>query len=522
MKHYKIKFQPDGTDISIHGGATILEAAGQIGIILENVCGGKGICGKCKVVLQPSGDEVLACQYRIESDLVVEIPAESRFLRQKILASGINGEIEIDAVKSGVQMFGVAVDLGTTTVVAKLVDMKSGDCKATAGMVNPQSQYGDDVISRICYGETEEKVGHLQKLAIGCINGLIAELCEKAGIEAKSIEKLCVVGNTTMNHIFLGFPIRQLGQAPYEAYSVDAHDRVAGEMGIEINPKGNVHTVENIAGFVGSDTAAVALAVDIGSAKEETLVIDIGTNGELVLAAGGKLYAASCAAGPALEGARISCGSRATDGAIEAVVINKNDIDVDVIGNIAAHSICGSGLIDAAAVLLDLGVIDATGRFVEREKLEGKLPARILGRIIVKDKQPAFCLWDNEDGKSRKVILTQKDIRELQLAKAAIRAGIKLLQKKVGLADEDIKHIFLAGAFGNYIRKESALRIGLLPEVPAERIRFVGNAACSGAQMVLLSSKAREKAKELTRRIEYVEIAREAGFAAVYADSMLF
>jgi uncharacterized 2Fe-2S/4Fe-4S cluster protein (DUF4445 family) len=274
---------------------------------------------------------------------------------------------------------------------------------------------------------------------------------------------------------------------------------------------------------VGSDTTAVAIAVDMDSVEEMTLVVDIGTNGEIVLGTKDKLYAASCAAGPALEGARINQGSRAMEGAIEAVVVNEGDIGLDVIGGCAPRSICGSGLIDAVAVLLDLGIIDASGRFVEPSKAKDTLPPAIFSRIVELRGQPAFCLAYAKTGKLPKVLLTQADIRQVQLAKAAVRTGIKLLQKKIGLLkDSDIEHILLAGAFGSYIRRESALRIGLLPEVPVERIRFVGNAACSGAQILLLSRDYRDLARELARRIRYIEIANEPDFASVFADSMLF
>jgi uncharacterized 2Fe-2S/4Fe-4S cluster protein (DUF4445 family) len=322
-----------------------------------------------------------------------------------------------------------------------------------------------------------------------------------------------------MNHTFLKLPLDSLGRAPYNAYSLDAHDLPAADLALQIDPRANVHAVENIAGFVGSDTTAVALAVDVDSADQMTLVVDIGTNGELVLGTKHKLYAASCAAGPALEGARIICGSRAVDGAIEAVFVNDDDIDVDVIGSHPPHSICGSGLVDAVAVLLDLGIIERSGRFVEPAKLKTSLAPAVFARLTEHDRQPAFILAQTD---SQKVFLTQRDIREVQLAKAAIRAGTKLLQQKLNLADDDIKQILLAGAFGNYIRKESAVRIGLLPNVPIERIHFVGNAAGSGAQMILLSAKFKEHARKLARKIEYVEVAHEPDFESVFADAMAF
>ena len=534
MKHFTITFKPDNKQISIHAGATLFEAAGQADIILNTVCGGKGTCKKCLVNLEPDGREVLACQHHIQNDLTVTIPAGSRFFEQKILEYGIDTQIELAATvhkkyreKGATEnIFGLAVDIGTTTVVAKLINMADGECHATQAILNPQSRYGDDVISRIAYAQTDEQSTELHKAIIDCVNDLTTKLCKKTSIEAKHIYEMCVVGNTTMNHIFLKLPITQLGQAPYKAFSLEAQDIPAAQLHLEMNPAGNVHTVENIAGFVGSDTIAVALAVDIDSAEETTLVVDIGTNGELVLGTKEKLYAASCAAGPALEGARITCGSRAAEGAIEAVVVNEDPdgigIDLDVIGNVSPRSICGSGLIDAVAVMLDLGIIDATGRFVEPQQLKDKLPPTIFSRIIEQDGQLAFCLYRTANVSERKVFLTQKDIRQMQLAKAAIRAGIKLLQKRIGLEDYEIEHILLAGAFGNYIRKESALRIGLLPTVPVEKIRFVGNAAASGARMILVSRQCRDKARELAGKIEYIEIAHEPEFQDVYADSMLF
>jgi uncharacterized 2Fe-2S/4Fe-4S cluster protein (DUF4445 family) len=528
MKHFTISFKPDGKQISIHSGATLMEAAGQAGIILNTFCGAQGTCKKCLVNIEPSGREVLACQYRINSDLTVTIPQQSRFFEQKILTHGIDKEIDATPViyqkylneAAEDKIFGIAVDIGTTTVVAKLIKMTDGQCLATEAALNPQSKYGDDVISRIAYADNEDNLSELNRAIIDCVNDLTVKLCNIIEIDVNCIYEMCIVGNTTMNHIFLELPVVQLGQAPYKAFSLESHYLPAEKLQIKINPAGNIHTVENIAGFVGSDTTAVALAVDIDSAEQMTLVVDIGTNGEIILGTKDKLYAASCAAGPALEGARITCGSRATEGAIEAVVLNEDDIDIDVIGNCPPRSICGSGLIDAVAVLLNLGIIDATGHFVDREALEGKLPPAILKRLSQQQGESAFILSPGDI--SNTVFLRQKDIREMQLAKAAIRAGIKLLQKKTGIEDNAIERVLLAGAFGNYIRKESALRIGLLPNVPAERIVFVGNAASSGAAMALVSQQYRDKSRELAKKIEYIEIAHELEFQDVFADSILF
>ncbi|MDI6450578.1 ASKHA domain-containing protein [Anaerobaca lacustris] len=529
MKHFRVVFEPDGKEISIHEGATLVEAAGQVGIVLNTSCGGRGTCGKCAVRLGPSGREVFACQHTVQSDLTVTVPGQSRFYAHKILehgiapASGLSRTIveKYRALAGPTAICGVAVDIGTTTVVAKLIDLADGRSVATRAMLNPQTQFGDDVVSRISYAESETGLARLRAAIVDGINELIQGLCETVRIEADAIYEVSIVGNTTMNHIFLGFPVSQLGQAPYRAHSVEAHDISPASVGLRMNPAGNVHAAENIAGFLGSDTTAVALAVDMDSAVQMTLVVDIGTNGELVLGTGERLYAASCAAGPALEGARIRYGGRAAEGAIEAVIIDNDDIAIDVIGGAAPRSICGSGLIDAVAVLLELGVVDASGRFADVMRVRSRCSASVASRLIEFEGQPAFRLSDEGQAGEATVILTQKDIREFQLAKGAIQAGTKLLLARMGIDVGGLEQVLLAGAFGNYVRPASAVRVGLLPDVPLERIHFVGNAAATGAQMLLLSDECRATAGALTRKIQYVEIAHEKAFGEVFAESML-
>lgn len=529
MQHFHVVFEPDGVEISIHQGATLLEAASQAGIILTTPCGGKGTCGKCALCLGPSGEQVRACQYRVQSDLVVTVPPESRFYEHKILVEGVDRALQAQASvveryrsKAGSDLIlGLAVDIGTTTVVVRLVDMTDGRSLATEAMLNPQTCFGDDVISRINHAQSADGMAELHNVIIACINELTERLCERENVDPSAIYEACIVGNTTMNHLFLQFPVEQLGRAPYRAHSVEAHDVSPGELRLRMNPAGNVHCVENIAGFVGADTTAAALAVDMDSISDTVLLVDIGTNGELVLGTPEHLCAASCAAGPALEGARIQQGGRAVSGAIEAVVVEDGDIVVDVIGDTEPRSICGSGLIDAVAVLCELGVINATGRFEEREALERRLSPALLSRMVQSDGQPAFCLAFDARTSRPSVSLTQKDVREVQLAKGAIGAGIRILLAKLELAAADIDRVLLAGAFGNYIRPRSAVRIGLLPNVPLERIHFVGNAAASGAQMLLIGREYRARGAKLVRRIEYVEIAHEKDFADFFADAMM-
>ena len=531
MKHYSVTFRPEGACVSVHEGTMLLDAAGHAGIILNAACGGAGTCGKCEVLLLPDRRRVLACQYLITSDLVVEVPARSHLFEERILRHGIDRKIAIcpsihehlPHLRGVAQVFGVAVDIGTTTVVAKLVDMATGECRATAASSNPQIACGDDVISRIAYAEHVEGLDALNKAIVGCINNLIDRLTADSGVQSDSIYELTAAGNTTMTHILLKYPLAQLGQAPYRAYSTKGVDRKADETGIAINPGGNVHVIDSIAGFVGSDITAAVIAAGMDEVDAMTLHVDIGTNGEIVLGTKGLMFAASCAAGPALGGARISQGGRAASGAIESVSMLEGgvDIHVDVIGGGCARTICGSGLIDAMAVLLDLGIVDSTGRLLARAEVQARLAPAMLDRIVERNGQPAFVLAGSEkDGNA--VALTQRDIRETQLAKAAVRAGIVLLQKKLQIRDEDLQQVLLAGAFGNYIRRESAIRMGLLPNVPLDKVHFIGNAAASGASMILLSGECRKLASEIAARVRYVEIAHEPEFQTIFAEAMMF
>lgn len=530
MSHCKVNFYPDKTVVSVRKGSNLLQAAEKAGIILNTQCGGLGKCRKCAVIIEPHKKKVLACQYTVKQNLTVTVPESSRFFEQQILTEGLETAEKpspdiyaryLTKTDTG-NILGIALDIGTTTVVAKLIDMKNAKPLAVAAEMNPQNRFGDDVISRISYADIPKKVKQLRKLIIDCINRLINNLCRKASVKNHEIFELCAVGNTTMNHLFLGLPVKQLGQAPYKTHSLDPRNIHPCEINLKINPAGNIHTVANIAGFVGADTTAVALATGINHAKQVTLAVDIGTNGEIILGTAENLFAASCAAGPALEGARISRGGPAVKGAVRSVSLNEDDIEIEVIGNTIPESICGSGIIDTANLLLELGILEKTGRFITPEKLKNPLPTKIASRLITENDQPAFLLAKAGKNDRQDLTFTQQDIRQLQLAKGAVRAGIKILQKKLRLKDSDIKCAFLAGAFGNYIKKTSALKISLLPKIPPENIKFVGNAAESGAQMILLSSRCRKNAELLARKIKYVEIAHQKNFTDIFTESMIF
>lgn len=587
MEHFSVTFLPDHKTVRIHSGATLFEAAGQADIVLVSPCGGRGTCKKCRIRIEPSGREALACQCRIEQDLTVTIPATSRYYKHQILQDGMDKEIaacpswrkvylaacplsiealrqtltrehfipirsaipvaiDVAASDNGITavlhfvpaqkqwdivsiepgnttslLYGAAVDVGTTTVVLRLIDLITGKTLATTSAANPQHQWGDDVISRIHFASDEQGQQALQQAIVDRINHLLRQAVLQAQIVLESVYEVVAVGNTTMNHLLLKLPVQQLGQSPYLPYSVEAIDTPAASFGLKINPAGFLHTPQNIAGFVGSDTLAAAVAADFDTEHQTALLVDIGTNGELVLCYQDKLYAASCAAGPALEGARVLHGSRAMDGAIQRVVINNEDIDIDVIGAVAPRSICGSGLIDALAVLVQLGIIDATGYFANRDKLSDQVAPAIVSRLIEQDGQAAFVLAYDRD-KKPSVWLNQADVRHLQLAKAAIRAGARILEKTAEISENQIDKLLLAGAFGNYIQKSSAVTIGMLPSIPLEKIHFIGNAASSGAMEILLDRNIRAKCEELSRRIEYVELAARPDFQDIFMDCLMF
>ncbi|MGQ9615440.1 MAG: ASKHA domain-containing protein [Spirochaetota bacterium] len=439
----------------------------------------------------------------------------------------LNGDeiIGIEAGDKSDRNYGVAVDIGTTTVVGYLLDLNTGVQLAVSSMTNPQTNYGDDVISRIHYTTIEEDgLDNLHRQIISCINTIIEDLVKQAGIERKFIYEVTTTGNTTMNHLFLKLNPQYLSLNPYVGVLRTGIDVRASELGLQINRYGKVYTMPNIAGFVGGDTVAVILSSEIHKSRELKFAIDIGTNGELVMGNRERLIACSTAAGPAFEGARITFGMRAAEGAIEQVVITENEIVVNTIGNARPVGICGTGLIDCIAELLRIGVIDHRGKLLNRDELPPGLPDFVKDRLIEDEKFGiSFILVpENETQTGNPILLTQKDIRETQLAKGAIFAGYQILKQILGVKDSDITEVLLAGAFGNYIRRHQAKRVGLLPDVPTEKIKFIGNAAGSGAKMVLLARELREEASEISRNTQYIELGAHKDFQKVFAESMFF
>jgi len=418
---------------------------------------------------------------------------------------------------------GAAFDIGTTTVVGSLLDLVSGREVAIDSAMNSQVRFGDDVLSRIQFGSAPAGLEELRAEILQTVEAILGRLCEQAGVGRQEIYEIIFAGNTTMQHLLCGIDPSQLGHLPF----VPAYGRglnvPAAELGIAIHPRGRAVVFPVIGGFVGGDTVAGMVSTRLLEGQGPELMIDIGTNGEIVLAAKGKLWAASTAAGPAFEGARISCGMRATAGAIEKVVF-EDDARFSVIGHVEPVGLCGSGLVDLTAELLRSGLVNSVGRMLGPDELPagGCICEKLRRRVILDGEQPAFVLVAPAGGSSG-VVLRQKDIRELQLATGAIRAGITVLLKQASLGVGDLKRVLIAGGFGSFIRRNNAQRIGLLPPgIDHRLIHHVGNTSLAGAKWVLVSTNARTRGEELARRTHHVELSRDPDFQMEFAEAMIF
>ena len=433
--------------------------------------------------------------------------------------------IDFEAGDTTNQCFGAAFDIGTTTIVGSLINLCDGSELAITSQMNPQVSFGDDVLSRIQHSSScPDCLNELHNSIKAAVAEMIDNLCQQADINREHIYEAAFAGNTTMEHLLCGIDPTPLGAVPF----VPAHARGlilnARELGIPINHRGKAYIFPLIGGFVGGDTVAGVLATNLSGQQGPVLMIDIGTNGEIVLANDGQLWAASTAAGPAFEGARITHGMRATTGAIEKIVFD-DDIRYSVIGNVPAVGLCGSALIDLAAEMLKSGMITSTGQLLGPDQLPAQLPKAISQRIYKNaDGQIEFLVSQaNQGRKDLRVVLTQRDIRELQLAVGAIRAGVKIMLKKAGVEAKDINRVLIAGGFGSFIRRTNAQTIGLLPpEIEHRKINYVGNASLAGAKWALLSSNARRSAEELARKTKHIELSLDTNFQMEFADAMIF
>lgn len=583
-KMREVHFLPSDTTGRFPEGTTVMEAARQAGLWLDSPCGGKGLCGKCRVELRRPGGiwtAALACETPVEDGLEVRLPQREEKLHiltaepgrtvpleplvywQEIELSGEAGIPLWERVEQALRAIGVepeppalsllarvtahppeggrawvllcggevldltgrepqpllaAFDIGTTTLAGALLDGRSGETLAVGSARNPQTAFGADVISRID-AAAREGVEPLQRAVLSGLEQVLREMTGRVGREPEEVVLTVLAGNTCMRHLALGLSPASLGQAPYTPAVRAPLCIPAGELGLPVHPAGKVVALPDLAGFVGADTAACLLAAAFDQREELTLLLDIGTNGEMVLGNCRRRIACSTAAGPAFEGARLRCGMRGAAGAVDRVRWTGHGFDCHVIGGEKARGICGSGVLDTAAALLEAGLMDETGALPE----PGEAAPHLAPFLTEEEGMPAVILVpgaQSADGSD--ILFTQKDIRELQLAKGALAAGIQLLAKEYGCALGEIKTVLLAGAFGSTLSPESARRIGLLlPEMEAEVVP-VGNAAGEGARLAAVSRAALENCVSLTRETEYLELACHPDFTLCYMEGIDF
>jgi uncharacterized 2Fe-2S/4Fe-4S cluster protein (DUF4445 family) len=426
----------------------------------------------------------------------------------------VRGPELIAVLRRDSRLFGLAVDVGTTKLAGYLVALEDGKTVAKAGAMNPQIAYGEDVVSRIAYaGEHAGGLALLHDKLLEAINALAQQLCTSAGVAREQVVEAVVVGNTAMHHFFAGFPVAQLGRAPYVPTVSDPLDLPARDVGLEIARGALVYLPPNVAGYVGADHVAMALATGVWESQGTVLALDIGTNTEISLASEGRLLCCSCASGPAFEGAHIRDGMRAAPGAIERVMFSHGELRVHTIENAPPVGICGSGILDSVAALLGERILDRRGRLDENHPAVSKPPGGNAQYLLISA---------GRSGHGREIVITRQDINEIQLAKGAIRTGLEVLMADAGVEPGQIDQFIVAGAFGTYLDLDSAIRVGMFPDLPHERFSQVGNAAGAGARQMLVSAAMRRKVAKLLPRVEYVELTTHPQFTKKFMASLYF
>ena len=586
---------------------SLLEILNREEVMTYAPCGGKGLCGKCKVKVSGDINSVtdeekkclsieeiksgirLACKTYINSEAVVELiesnsannskeniktvkhykinskisktvikPELSSLKHNFSIAEGISNkltdkEIDIDFdifeqlagtidcskeltvtlygnklidIENGnteKTKYGVAVDIGTTTIACYLIDLSTGNQVGVQSMQNPQAGYGADVISRLNYCiENKDGLKILSKAVKNAVNTVIKKASKKASIDKKNIYECILVGNTAMNHLFLELNPVSLSALPFNPVTKKMVTKNAQSANISsINPNAEVIFLPNIGGFVGSDIIGDMIAADLKNSTENVLLIDLGTNGEIVLSTSKEKLACSTAAGPAFEGARIKNGMQAFSGAINTVGFNGEDIYFTTIDNQKPKGICGSGLIDIVNVFLNAGIISESGSIMDPENITNK---KLSDRILVNNKMKEIIIaYENYTEDKTAITITQKDIREIQLSKSAVRSGINILLKLAGITYNEIDKVLLAGAFGNFISKENAQGIGLFPDIPLSKVVSIGNAAGEGAKMVLCNKNLIDKEIEnYTSSTRHIELSTHPDFQNEFVDKMYF
>jgi len=498
-------------EANVVSGGTVLEFLSSRDIFLDAPCGGRGRCGKCKVRLTPAGEEVKACQTLVEGIKIdIYLP---NVMEMEIADGGADSSATLRRPNSTHGRFGVAIDIGTTTCVAHLTNLDTGERVATSSGVNAQRPYGADVISRIEYSAAS---GHetLARLIQTQINGLIEDNCKQSGVEQYDIHLISIAGNTIMQHLAAGYSPVGMGTVPFEPVSLFGEALPAWD-GLPASPNAKIFFAPCISSYVGGDITAGLLACDLESDAGPTLFIDIGTNGEIAMKNGDKYLCCATAAGPAFEGAEISCGMAAVPGAINHIKWDseKDDISMTVLGGARPEGLCGSGLLDALAMLLDTGAVDETGRILDKDEIDHPIKQYI---GTAEGKNAFFLSYTNN------VYLSAADIRKLQLAKAAIAAGIQTLLITAGVTAANASTFILAGGFGNFLDRNSASRIGLFPREFLPITKGMGNTAGEGAAIALVSEDARATLLKIRDKCEYIELSTSLVFNEQFVEQMMF
>ena len=554
----RVVFLPAGQTVDVEAGATILEAARIAGVVIEAPCNGSGTCGKCKVRLEEaslghvelygrhklSEDEtrrgyVLACQSRIHGDVAVTIEGMTGSDGLKIVSDGVSRSFEIGPAISkrfsgaesltyvtadgdviGTEsgdttgdQFGVVVDIGTTTLVASLVDLRTGTELGSASSLNPQATHAQDVLSRIKFASSAEGLDFMYSELTAEVNAMLSQIATAANVDPSSIYEVVYSGNTCMLHLATATDPTSLGKSPYEPALYGGSCISARDLGLKVSDFGRVYLPPIIAAYVGADITSGILAAGLEKRSGNVLFVDIGTNGEVVLSKDGALTSTSTAAGPAFEGMNITFGMRAAPGAIEGFEITDDGFNINTIGDAAPEGICGSGLFDIVGELAVHGVIGRTGRFARADS--ASLPAFLRDRITHVNSKPVFKI-------ANEVYISQDDIRQVQLAKGAIRAGIEVLLAHSNLSSADLDEVLIAGSFGYHLQEKSILSIGLLPRKVEGRISFLGNTSKSGGTIFLLDRSSRDSLADLTGTVSVVELSKYEGFDRVFASHLGF
>ena len=526
-KKYTVTFLPQKIKIEVDEGTTILTAQQMAGLEPDAPCGGKGDCGKCRVniVKGPQTGVVLACQTPVKSDISVDTMSQAKI--QKILTDGFSREVEVlpgvgRSAGDKRPFYLMAFDIGTTTIVGYLLDGTTGREMAVASMMNPQHQFGADVIARANY-VLEHDGEEMKKVVRKALNTLIGQACTQVGVNREDILQVSVVGNTCMHHLFMGISPQSLVLAPYVPAMKEGQILKASDCDIKVAEDGILIVLPNIAGFVGADTVGCMLCVAFDQLEKLTLMIDIGTNGELVMGNKDRMITTSTAAGPAFEGAKIECGMRGSKGAISHVTVENGELKMEIVEDAKSVGICGSGLIDTVAFMIRNGFVDDSGHICDPEDLEGEFALSQAWRLQDINGSRAFLLIPAEETENgTPIYLSQKDIREVQLAKGAIAAGIQLMAKKLGIQENDIEQVYLAGAFGNYMDADNACEIGLIPYELKERIVPIGNAAGEGSKLAVVNRSQFEYACAMSEKTDFIELASEADFQDTFVDELEF